>query len=101
MKEFKVLIKKGNDIFLTEVLGYYFYLESYKMFLHFNIYKSCWNVVDTQTGLCVAKGRTMAEAKGNIKELIVKYKRKRQTSEYNDYCIRYKKLLKEALWLEE
>lgn len=94
-KPFKVVIRKENDPELREVKGYFTWLNDLRVFIYYDFSYRLWYVIDLDTGLSIASGRSMTEAKKATIERLDLFKNIKKDKKYKTYKFQYQKMLKE------
>lgn len=95
-KSFKVMLHTPEGEILKEVKGYFTLIKNVRVFIYKDLtITGRWYVIDLDTGVSIASGYTMTEAKIRAINGYFTINELKESEEYKRYRFKYQALLKQ------
>lgn len=97
-KSFKVMLHTPESEILEEVKGYFTLIKNVRVFIYRDLtITGRWYVIDLDTGVSIASGYTMTEAKIKVINSERTINELKESEEYKKYRFKYHVLLKNCI----
>lgn len=97
-KSFKVMLHTLEGKILEEVKGYFTLIKNVRVFIYRDLtITGRWYVIDLDTGVSIASGYTMTEAKIKVINSERTINELKESEEYKKYRFKYHVLLKNCI----